>query len=133
MWLYNPLSLLRRVVQVTEIPLFPELVEKVACKSGQNKIIILQKNKEKKPKWVGEEVREIPAILVDTEPCGRGPGKEEVVCSWLLRAKKPQMKFEPKDENPYSAPVGNNFLCSQNWLYFGSAVDLWVSRLTNKK
>ena len=31
--------------------LFPELVEKVAYKSGQNKIIILQKNKEKKTKW----------------------------------------------------------------------------------
>ena len=134
MWLCNPLSLLRRVVQVTEILLFPELVEKVAYKSGQNKIIILQKNKEKKsPSGTGEEVREIPAILVDTEPCGRGPGKGEVVCSRLLRAKKPQVRFEPNDENPCSAPIGNNFLCSQNSLYFGSAVDIWVSRLTNKK
>lgn len=51
LWLCNPLSLLRRVVQVTEMSLFPELVEKVAYKSGQNKIIILQKNKEKKTKW----------------------------------------------------------------------------------
>lgn len=38
--------------------LFLELVENVACKSGQNKTIILQKNKKKKTGGGREQFRE---------------------------------------------------------------------------
>lgn len=60
-----------------------------------------------------------PAILVDKEPCERGIGKGEVVCQLLLRGEKSQMKSELEDENPHSAPRGNNSSCSCSWLLFG--------------